>query len=95
MPRRNMTGKVEKPKDAKRTLARILAYTMRYRAALIVLLACTLASNIGNLLGPAFAGKAIGAAVGKGDVNFDTVAYYAKCMLAAYLFSNLLSFLVN
>ena len=95
MAGRNRTGKIEKPKDAKRTLRRIAAYTMRYRAAFAVLLMCTLASNAGNLLGPAFAGKAIGAAVGEGNVDFPVVAYYAKCMLAAYLFSNLLSFLVN
>ncbi len=55
----------------------------------------TLASNVGNLLGPSFAGKAIGAAVAEGQVDFDTVGYYASCMLAAYLLSNLMSFLVN
>ena len=66
-----------------------------YRYVVLALLLCTFASNIGNLLGPSFAGKAIGAAVGQGQVDFDTVAYYAKCMLAAYLFSNILSFLVN
>lgn len=68
---------------------------MSYRYVMLVLLVCTLASNVGNLLGPSFAGKAIGAAVGKGQVDFDTVAYYAGCMLAAYLLSNLMSFLVN
>ena len=56
---------------------------------------CTLASNLGNLLGPTFAGKAIGAAADAGQVDFAVVAYYAKAMLAAYLLSNLLSFLVN
>ncbi|MTQ81981.1 ABC transporter ATP-binding protein [Ruthenibacterium lactatiformans] len=88
-------SRAQKPKNAKGTLRRILRYTMRYRSILILLLALTFVSNVGNLLGPAFAGKAIGAAAGEGDVDFPVVAYYAKCMLAAYLFSNLLSFAVN
>ena len=95
MPPVGSRGKIEKPKDAKGTLRRILQYMTVYRYVLLALLLCTFASNIGNLLGPSFAGKAIGAAVGQGQVDFDTVAYYAKCMLAAYLFSNILSFLVN
>ena len=95
MPPGPPRGKKEKPKDAKGTLRRIFQYIMSYRVAVAVLLLCTFASNIGNLLGPTFAGKAIGAAVGKGQVDFDTVVYYARCMLIAYVFSNLMSFLVN
>ena len=95
MPPVGSRGKIEKPKDAKGTLRRILQYMTVYRYVVLALLLCTFASNVGNLLGPSFAGKAIGAAVGQGQVDFDTVAYYAKCMLAAYLFSNILSFLVN
>ena len=95
MPPGPPRGKKEKPKDAKGTLRRIFQYIMSYRVAVAALLLCTFASNIGNLLGPTFAGKAIGAAVGKGQVDFDTVAYYARCMLIAYVFSNLMSFLDN
>lgn len=95
MPPGPPRGKKEKPKDAKGTLRRIFQYIMSYRVAVAALLLCTFASNIGNLLGPTFAGKAIGAAIGKGQVDFDTVAYYARCMLIAYVFSNLMSFLVN
>ena len=95
MPPGPPRGKKEKPKDAKGTLRRIFQYIMSYRVAVAALLLCTFASNIGNLLGPTFAGKAIGAAVGKGQVDFDTVAYYAWCMLIAYVFSNLMSVLVN
>lgn len=95
MPPGPQRGKKEKPKDAKGTLLRIFQYIMSYRIAVVVLLICTFASNIGNLLGPTFAGKAIGAAVGKDQVDFGTVAYYARCMLFAYVLSNLMSFLVN
>lgn len=94
MPPRSR-GKQEKPRDARATLLRILQYIMRYRLFVLLMLVCTFASNIGNLLGPSFAGKAINAAVDQGQVDFATVAHYAKLMLAAYLFSNLMSFLVN
>lgn len=88
--------KRSRPKNAKGTLLRIFRYMMRYHFIILFLLLCAFASNIGNLLGPKFAGKAIGAAgAGAGQVDFDTVYYYAKLMLAAYLGSNILSFLVN
>ena len=96
MPGRGDRGKKkEKPKDAKGTLRRILQYLGGYKFAILALVICAFASNIGNLLGPRFAGKAIGAAVGKGKVDFDTVLHYAMLMLAAYVGSNLLSFFVN
>ena len=95
MPPRGLGAKKERPKNAKGTILRILKYLTRYRFIVLILLLFTLASNVGNLLGPSFAGKAIGAAVAEGQVDFDTVGYYASCMLAAYLLSNLMSFLVN
>lgn len=95
MPARGPRGKQEKPRDARGTMLRILQYIMRYRFFVLLMLVCTFASNIGNLLGPSFAGLAINAAVDQGQVDFATVAHYAKLMLAAYLISNLMSFLVN
>ena len=88
-------GKKEKPRDARGTTLRIARYLGTYRLWVALLLLGTLLSNLGNLLGPTFAGKAIGAAVDKGQVDFAVVAYYAKWMLASYLLSNLLSFAVN
>ena len=95
MPPRGPRIKAEKPRDARGTLIRTLRYMVNYRYLVLFLLVCTFASNVGNLLGPSFAGKAIGAAVGPGQVDFATVSHYAKYMLAAYLFSNIMSFLVN
>ncbi len=95
MPPRGLGAKKEKPKDTRGTIRRIARYLTRYRWVLLALLVCTLVSNVGNLLGPTFAGKAIGAAVDAGQVDFAVVAYYAKWMLGAYLVGNLLSFLVN
>lgn len=95
MPPRGLGAKKERPKNAKGTTIRILKYVMNYRYVVLALLVLTLISNVGNLLGPTFAGKAIGAAVGQGQVDFDTVAFYAGCMLAAYLVGNIMSFLAT
>lgn len=89
-------GKKEKPRDAKKSLRRILSYLNDYRWPVIVLTLCAFISNFGNLLGPNFAGKAIHAAgAGAGKVDFDVVFFYGKCMLAAYLASGLLTFIIN
>ena len=89
-------GKKQKPKDAKGTLLRILKYLSSYLAVVIVLLICAFASNIGNLLGPQFAGEAIGEVeAGAGNINFERVFYYCKLMLIAYVGGNILSFLVS
>ena len=93
-------GVKAKPKDAKGALRRIGGYLLRYRAAVLALLCCALLSNLGNLLGPRFAGKAIGEAeagfrAGVGQVNMDAVLRYALLMLLAYVGSNVLSFLVH
>ena len=96
MPGPNDRGGRAKPRDAKGTLLRILKYLAHYRWAVLFLLLCAFASNIGNLLGPTFAGKAISEAeAGLGAVNFARVFYYARWMLIAYLGGNLLSLLVN
>ena len=95
MPPRGLGAKKERPKNAKGTTLRILKYVMNYRYVVLALLMLTVISNLGNLLGPTFAGKAIGAAVGKGQVDFDTVAFYAGCMLAANLIGNIMSFLAT
>ena len=93
-------GVKAKPKDARGALRRITRYLLRYRAAVLALLLCALLSNLGNLLGPRFAGKAIGEAeagfrLGIGQVNMEAVLRYALLMLAAYVGSNILSFLVH
>ena len=89
-------GKKEKPKNAKATLWRILRYLADFRLVVFGLLLCAFASNIGNLLGPSFAGKAIHAAeAGPGQVDFPVVFYYAGWMVLAYLGSNLMTLLVN
>jgi ATP-binding cassette subfamily B protein len=89
-------GAKQKPKNAKKTLRRLLKYIMEYAWLVFLLLICAFASNIGNLLGPDFAGKAITAAsAGKGRVDMELVVHYGLLMLLVYVGSNILSFLVN
>ena len=97
MPGPGDRGKVkEKPKHAGRTLKRLLKYLLKYGWVVLVMLICAFASNIGNLLGPNFAGKAINAASkGVGEVRIDEVVHYGLLMLIAYISGNILSFFVN
>ena len=88
--------KKEKPKNTKQALARIFHYTSDFRLLILVCIVFAICSNIGNLLGPKFAGKAITAVeAGAGKVDFPTVYHYVKLMLAVYIFSNILNFIVN
>ena len=52
-------GKKEKPKNARKSLRRLLKYMFEYAWVVLLLLICAFLSNIGNLLGPNYAGKAI------------------------------------
>ena len=93
-------GKKEKPKDSRGTFLRIVRYLSKYKWIILLFLFCSLAGNLGNLLGPRFAGKAIGIAEegyrkGRGMVDMHAVAHYTVLMLCAYIFSNLLTFSVT
>ena len=93
-------GPKAKPRDAKGALRRILQYLMEYRWWVLLFLLCTLLSNIGNLLGPQFAGEAIGVVeegykLGPGHVDMGQVGRYALLMLACYGLGSVMSFLVS
>ena len=93
-------GKKERPKDARGTLIRIIRYLLEYRWIVLLLLICSFLSNIGNLMGPRFAGKAITAAeegykAGVGKIDMALVRHYAMIMLVLYVGSNVLSFLIS
>ncbi|MCH5354084.1 MAG: ABC transporter ATP-binding protein [Acutalibacter sp.] len=97
MPGRGDRGREkQKPKDAKKTLRRIIKYLSEYVWIVVAFAILAFLSNIGNLMGPRLAGKAIGATeAGTGKVDMDTVVHYAVLMLIFYVGSNILSFLVN
>lgn len=97
MPGRGDRGGVkQRPRNAKGALRRIIGYLAEFRFIVLLLLICSFISNIGNLLGPSFSGKAISAAsVGQGNVDMALVKHYAMLMLAAYVGSNIVNFFVN
>ena len=86
----------ERPKDTRSALLRIIRYLMEYRLPVLIFLICAMLSNIGNLLGPRFAGEAIGAAeAGPGHVDMALVFHYAVLMLVCYAAGNIMGFLVS
>ena len=101
MPGPGDRGKVkERPRDAKGTLVRIIRYMMAYKWLVLLFLCFAFLSNIGNLLGPRFAGKAIDVAeegyrLGPGHVDLVRVRHYALLMLLTYAVSNILNFLIS
>ncbi len=93
-------GVKARPRDTKGALRRVLQYLMEYRWLVLLFLACTFLSNIGNLLGPRFAGQAIGVVEdgwkqGAGQVDMAAVGRYALLMLGCYAGSSIMSFLVS
>ena len=65
--------KKEKPKNTKQALARIFHYTADFRFLIFLCIIFAICSNIGNLLGPKFAGKAIEEAQGKLILRLYTI----------------------
>ena len=88
-------GKKQRPKDTRGTLIKTLKYLLDYRMLIVLFLLCTFLANIGNLMGPGFAGKAIAAAVGKGQVDFEVIYHYTKLMLIVYVFSAAMNFITS
>ena len=87
---------MRKPKDAKGTFRRTLSYLSGFRGLLFLILLLCLISNLLSLLGPGLAGSAIDeAAAGKGAVNMEKVAFYAKRMLLCYLTSSLMNIAIS
>ena len=93
MPPRN--GYTQKPRNAKKTLARLGKYLLKSAPMLVLALALSIAGNVFALIGPTLSGRAIDAvAGGKGQVDFETVFYYAKQMVLFYAASAGLAYIV-
>lgn len=93
MPPRN--GYTQKPRNAKKTLARLGKYLLKSAPMLVLALGLSIAGNVFALIGPTLSGRAIDAvAGGKGRVDFETVFYYAKRMVLFYAASAGLAYIV-
>ncbi len=93
MPPRN--GYTQKPRNAKKTLARLGKYLLKSAPMLVLALGLSIAGNVFALIGPTLSGRAIDAvAGGKGRVDFETVFYYARRMVLFYAASAGLAYIV-
>lgn len=89
-------GKIEKPKDTKKTLLRLAKYLGHQKHLLFLALVLTLSANTLSLIGPKLAGNAIDA-IGTeiGNVDFNTVFYYCGLMISFYLLASIMSLILS
>ena len=91
-----ISDKTDKPKDTGYVIGRLWNYVCHYRGMLTAAIVLTIASNLLALVGPMLSGYAIDAIQpGKGLVVFRTVFYYAGWMVAFYVASSILSYLLS
>lgn len=91
-PKTPAQKRVERAKDPKKALRGLWEYLKLYKWMLLGAIALTLASNGLALVGPMLSGKAIDAIVEEGNVDFQTVFYYASWMILFYVASSALSY---
>ncbi len=94
--RSKISDKSEKPRDTKYVLKRLWTYVYQYKWMLIIAVIFAVISNIFALIGPMLSGYAIDAIEpGKGLVVFRTVFFYAGWMIAFYIISSIMSFILS
>ncbi len=87
---------MKKPKDTKGTFSKLMKYIGNYKWILLIVMLLCVVGNVMELLGPGFAGEAINAAAaGKGNVDFNSVFYYARLMLIVYLASSIITIIIS
>lgn len=91
-PKTPASKKYERARDPKKALRGLWNYLKLYKWLLLSAVLLTFAGNGLALVGPMLSGKAIDAIVGIGQVDFDTVFYYAGWMVVFYAASSVLSF---
>ena len=92
---RHGRGVAEKPKDAGYVMRRLWKYLYKYKWLILIALVLTISSNLLGLVGPMLSGMAIDAIHGKGDVDFQTVFFYAAVMIVFYAVSSVLTYVLS
>ena len=93
--RRGMSGGQERARDTGYVMRRLWKYLSKYKWLLVMSLVLTVVSNLLGLVGPMLSGLAIDAIHGPGDVDFNTVFMYAGLMIAFYIISSLLTYVLS
>ena len=85
-----------KPRDRKKVILRLGKYLLQHKWMVLAAVSLTVTGNLLALLGPMLSGYAIDAiGVGPGQTNFDLVLFYCGLMLAFYVISSGLSYLLS
>lgn len=85
-----------KKTNQRATLIRMWHYLFNHKLILMVVLLLTVVSNLLVLVGPMLTGYAIDAIeLGKGQVNFQKVAYYCILMLIFFVGSSVFSYILS
>lgn len=84
-------GKTEK----KHILLRLGKYLWQFKGLLLLAILLSVSSNLLALVGPMLSGYAVDAMAGQDQVLMDQVVYYCKLMLAFYIGSSVLAYLLN
>jgi ATP-binding cassette subfamily B protein len=91
-----ISDKTDRPKDTKYVIKRLWKYVYLNKWMLCAAIFLTVISNLLALVGPLLSGYAIDAIEpGKGFVMFQKVFYYASWMIAFYVVSSILSYLLS
>ena len=97
---RGMNARIngEKPKDTKKTLARLFRYIGKSRWIVVLLIAFTLFATVIDLLGPFFQQKSIDTitideTTGKLTVDFSSLVFFISVMAVIYVISAVFSLL--
>lgn len=99
--RRGPAGPVEKAKDFKGTLKKLLEYISEYHGLLIFVAILTVASTVFNIMGPKVLGKAtteifnglISKLSGGTGIDFEKLGKIILILLSLYLFSMFMSYI--
>ena len=86
-------GRIEKARDSRHALARLLPYLRPHAAGLFLVLCCIVIATASGLLGPYLMGVAIDRYIGAGI--FSGIPGIALWMLAAYLTNNIFQTLAD
>ena len=87
-------GMDRKPVNRKAAVLRLLRYMLNFRWLLLLALGMTVFSNLFAMIGPKLSGSAIDCIAAPGGVDFAGVTHYALLMLAFYLGSSVLAYLL-
>ena len=83
------------PKQRRRTLVRLCRYMFRYPGLVALAFFLMISANVLALAGPKLSGLAIDAIVGPGQVDFPRVFLFCGLMIAFYILSGVMSYLLS